>query len=68
MQGEFVGHFFAGAFVFGEDVVAEGFAHVEADGEVFGRVVGQDEVEQGAGEAVGGVGGFTFFGGEGFEG
>ena len=67
LHAQFVGHFFAGAFVFLEEVVAEGAAEVKADGEVFRWVVGEDEFHEGAGEAVGGVGGFAFFGGECFQ-
>jgi hypothetical protein len=53
---QLVGHLVARALVVGVEVVAEGRAQVEADGQVVRRLVGQNEVEQGAGEAVGGVG------------
>jgi hypothetical protein len=40
---------------------------VEADGQVFRRLVGEDQFEQRAREAVGGVGRLAALGGERFE-
>ena len=53
---QLVGHLFARAFVVGIQLVALGQPLVEGDGEVLGRIVGEQDVQQGAGEAVGGVG------------
>jgi hypothetical protein len=61
LVAQVVGHFFARAFVVGEEAVAEGCAHVETYGEVVGLFLFED-VEEDGGEAVGSGGGFTGFG------
>ncbi len=42
LRAQVIGHFFARTFIFGEDVISKGFAHIKSHGDVFGRFLFQN--------------------------